>query len=135
VHATGCPTHRPATHASFVVQGVKSLQLVPSGARVVAHWPVVSSHALVWHVVANEEQSSARPPQTPLRQLSLTVHRKPSLHDEPSTLGRVAHWPVAASQKPTSHAVAGIEHAFGLPRHVPATQTSRSLHPLVSSQL
>jgi hypothetical protein len=104
---TAVPVHEPEWHASAVVQGFPSLQLVPSIAGAV-------------------------PVQLPARHWSLRLQGLRSSHEAPSGFLGLLH-PVAGSQTPAVWQESRAWQTTGvLPVHTPAMQTSLAVHGLPS---
>jgi hypothetical protein len=90
LQAPAVPAHVPLLHVSFVVHELPSLHGFPESGWVM-HWSVVSLHDALLHWLPKLEQSrGVPPPQTPNPlQVSLTVQKRPSLHDVPFWSGAV----------------------------------------------
>src|SRR5208283_714845 len=79
------PVQTPLMHASLRVQGLPSLQVVPSGAAGLEHVPLPGSHVpATWHWSLAVHAIGFEPVQVPLTQESLRVHALPSLQLVPS---------------------------------------------------
>lgn len=66
VHVTAVPAQAPPVHASFVVHGFPSLQLVPSGAVELEQLPVEGLHApATWHWPLAVQTTGLLPAQVP----------------------------------------------------------------------
>ena len=102
VHVTGlAPLHTPAWQLSVLVQALLSLHAEPSLLAGLLHLPVPASQLpAVWHWSLAAHVTGLAPLHTPLWQLSVCVHRVPSLQAEPSALAGLLHLPVPASQLP-----------------------------------
>jgi len=94
--------HAPDWHVSPLVQALPSLHVVPSLAAGFEHMPSAGLHVpATWHE-SLAVQTFAVPPQVPLVQTSLVVHRLPSLHVVPSVAAGFEHMPVAGLQAPAT---------------------------------
>jgi hypothetical protein len=101
VQAVEVPVHVPATHASFFVHAFPSLQVVPSAAVGLEHFPLVVSHVpTVWHASAAVHVTGLAPVHVPLWQVSVWVHALPSLHEVPFAAAGFVHVPVLVLQVP-----------------------------------
>jgi len=103
VHATGfAPTQKPATQLSVCVHGSPSSHAVPSAAVGFVHSPVAESHVpAAWHASCAVHVTGFAPTHAPAWQASDCVHRLPSSHPVPLTLGGFEHNPVAGLHVPT----------------------------------
>ena len=94
--------HAPDWHVSPLVQALPSLHVVPSLAAGFEHMPSAGLHVpATWHE-SLAVHTFAVPPQVPLVQTSLVVHRLPSLHVVPSVAAGFEHMPVAGLQAPAT---------------------------------
>ena len=74
--------------------------------------------------------------QAPFWQVSVVVHKFPSLHDVPSAALGLLQRPVAPSQVPATWQASNAEHANAVPPvHKPLWQVSEVVHKLPSLQL
>src|SRR5580698_1083350 len=68
-HVTGVPAQAPPVHASFVVQPLPSLQLVPSGAVGFVQVPVADWHCpATWHASSAVHVTGFEPVHAPAAQ-------------------------------------------------------------------
>jgi hypothetical protein len=130
------PVQTPIWQLLAWVHGLLSLHTVPSGAEGLSHPPVAGSQVPgVWHSSVPLQLTGSAPTQAPATQVSLRVHRLPSVHVAPSVLFGLLQTPVAGSHVPGSwHWSSAVQTMGLLPVQAPAThvsvcvQASPSLH-------
>jgi hypothetical protein len=117
------------------VQKLPSVQLLPFAFVGFEHAPLTGSQVPArWHWSEAAQTTGFFPLQAPATQVSVCVHRLPSLHDAPSALAGLEHSPVAALQMPASWHWSAAAHVTGLaPVHTPPWQVSDWVHLLPSS--
>jgi len=126
------PVQVPAWQVSVVVHMLLSLQLAPSAASGLLHWPVVGLHVpATWQASSAVQTTEAPAVQTPV------MHEAPhpAPHDVPSALLGLLHTPVDGLQTASWHA-SPPEHVLGLPPvQTPVWQLSVCVHMSPSSQV
>jgi hypothetical protein len=130
------PVHAPAWQVSVCVQGLPSLQDVPSALLGFEQAPVTMLQVpAVWHWSIAEQVTVFAPVHAPAWQVSVCVQELPSLQDVPSALLGFEQTPVPGLQVPAAWHWSRAAHVTGLaPVHVPAWQVSVCVQKLPSLQ-
>jgi hypothetical protein len=137
VHVTGLlPTHAPAWQASVWVQGLLSVQGVPSTRGGLLHVPVAGLHTPgVWHWSPSGHVTDGPPRQTPARQASDWVQAFPSEQDVPSVAAGLLQVPELGLQVPATWHWSRAAQVTGLaPTQAPPWQASVCVQALPSEQ-
>jgi hypothetical protein len=131
VQVTAVPAQAPAWQVSPVVHLLLSLQLVPSAASGLVHWPVVGSQVpATWQASSAVQTTETPAVQTPAMQDA----PHPAPQAVPFALFGLLHAPVVGLQTASWQASAPAQ-AFGFPpAQTPAWQVSVCVHMSPSSQ-
>jgi hypothetical protein len=138
VQTTGFePVQMPVWQVSVWVHRSPSLQPVPSDLFGFVQLPVAGwQMPALWHWSSGTHTTGFEPVQVPVWQVSLWVHRSPSLQPVPSGLIGLVQLPVAGWQMPALWHWSSAVHTTGLePVQVPDWQVSVWVHRLESLQL
>ena len=126
------PVQVPAWQVSVAVHMLLSLQLVPSVASGLLHWPVLGLQVpATWQASSAVQTTNAPAVQTP----AMHDEPHPAPHVVPSGLLGLPHTPVDGLQTASWHASAP-EHVLGLPPvQTPVWQVSVCVHMSPSLQV
>jgi len=131
---TPSPTQTPLWQASFVVQSLPSLQVIPSSAAGFEQTPVPGLHVPAsWHTSIAVQTTGRDPTHVPLSQASVAVQAFASLQTVPSGAAGFEQTPVAGVHVPGMWHASLAEHTTGFaPVHTPTWHVSDCVHPLPS---
>jgi hypothetical protein len=127
------PAHTPMWQMSPSVQGLLSLQTVPSAMGGLEHFPLKGSQVPgPWHWSTGAHATGLPPVHVPDWHVSLFVQRFPSSHDVPLAATGFEHCPLIGSHTPATWHWSDAAQVFAVPAQIPAVHTSALVQGLLS---